>query len=356
MTALQTILSRARRQGASDVHLVQGEPPIWRVAGQLQRQSEPPLDRVRLGELLETSTTAEQRDQLRVQRGLCVSREHPDFGRVRLTVSMRSDCPEMAIRLTEMTVRSAAELGLPPIVADLARRESGLVLVTGPTGVGKSTSLNFLVDQINQNDARKIITIEDPIEYVHRSARGLVIQQEVGADVLSFRSAAVQVLRQDPDVIVIGEMRDLETIETALLAAETGHLVLATLHTPDVLQTVQRIFSVFPADQQNAIVMQLANCLQAVIAQRLVPRADGVGQVLACEVCVATAAVRNVIRERQVHLLPNEMQTGARFQMQTLDASLISLCQQGEITLDAALAVAHNPDQVRRQAGPAIRR
>jgi twitching motility protein PilT len=201
-----------------------------------------------------------------------------------------------------------------------------------------------MIDVINRHRPLKIITIE----FVHPSQRGIVVQQEVGTDVASFRTALVQVLRQDPDVIVIGEMRDLETIQTALIAAETGHLVLATLHTPDVVQTIQRIYSVFPAEQQNAIVVQLANSLQAVLAQRLLPRKDGVGQVLACEVCVTTPAVRTHIRERQFHQLDNEILTGAKFQMQSMDGSLISLYHSGDITLETALLNARNVEFVRR--------
>ena len=228
---------------------------------------------------------------------------------------------------------------------------NGLVLVTGPTGVGKTTTLNFMVDSINRQRRAKIVTIEDPIEYVHENFRSIVIQQEVMTDVRSFRSALVHVLRQDPDVIVIGEMRDLETIETALIAAETGHLVFATLHTPDSVQTVQRIYSVFPAEQQNAITVQLANSLQAVVAQKLLPRADGKGRVLACEVCIATLAVRNRIRDRDVHLLYNEMQTGRKYQMQTMDSALMDLYQRGEISYDTAVSNAREPDFIRHKIG-----
>jgi twitching motility protein PilT len=236
-------------------------------------------------------------------------------------------------------------------VEELTRRPNGLILVTGPTGVGKTTTLNFMVDAINRHRRAKIVTIEDPIEFVHENVRSIIIQQEVTTDVLSYRSALVHVLRQDPDVIVIGEMRDLETIETALTAAETGHLVLATLHTPDSVQTIQRIFSVFPSNQQNAILVQLANCLQAILAQKLLPRASGEGRVLASEVCIATNAVRNHIREREAHNLYNEMQTGRKHQMRTMDHSLLDLYQQGEITYDVAVSSAREPDYIRHKTG-----
>lgn len=347
---LVPLLGEARQRGASDIHLVQGVVPTLRVAGKLQPLHGERLDQATLQRFLEEFATVEQIELLQSRRELCLAMECPGAGRIRLSIYLRSGCPEMAVRLSETSIRSAEALRLPAIVEELTHRGAGLVLVTGPTGVGKSTTLNFMIDCINQHRHLKIVTIEDPIEFVHQSACSIVVQQEVTTDVTSFRSALVHVLRQDPDVIVIGEMRDLETIETALIAAETGHLVLATLHTPDVIQTVQRIYSVFPAEQQNSIVMQLANSLQAVISQRLLPRADGAGQVLACEVCVTTPAVRTHIRERQVHQIGNEMQTGMKFQMQTMDASLLSLYGRGDISMETALAYAQNPEFVRRHA------
>jgi twitching motility protein PilT len=237
------------------------------------------------------------------------------------------------------------------VLEELTRLQNGLILLAGPTGVGKTTTLNFMIDLINHNRRAKIVTIEDPVEFVHDNLRSIVVQQEVGTDVHSFREALVHVLRQDPDVIVIGEMRDLETIETALIAAETGHLVLATLHTPDTVQTIQRIYSVFPANQQNAIVIQLASTLQAAVAQKLLPRADGRARVLACEVLVTTPAARNHIRERKEHVLYSEMQTGRKLQMQTMDSSLLELYQKGDITYDVALSHAREPDFLRHRTG-----
>ena len=349
---LIAILGEARQRGASDVHLVCGLPPALRLAGQLTRLIGEPLDEATLVRFLDEVAKPAQVQRFQADRELCVAREQPGVGRIRVSVYLRSGIPEMAIRLSETAIRSGADLRLPSIVEELTHRTSGLVLVTGPTGVGKTTTLNYMIDCINRQKPLKIVTIEDPIEYVHLSQRSVVVQQELVTDVTSFRSALVHVLRQDPDVIVIGEMRDLETIETALIAAETGHLVLATLHTPDVVQTLQRIYSVFPAEQQNAIIIQLSNSLQAVVAQRLLPRADGSGQVLACEVCVTTPAVKTHIRERQVHQLANEMQTGMKFQMQTMDSSLLNLYQRGDITLDVALSHAHNTDFIRRHARP----
>ena len=274
-------------------------------------------------------------------------------GRFRASVYFMPAARNWPFGLCEKTVRPAAELGLPPVLEELSRLQNGLILLTGPTGVGKTTTLNFMIDLINPNRRAKIMTIEDPVEFVHDNLRSIIVQQEVGTDVRSFREALVHVLRQDPDVIVIGEMRDLETIETALIAAETGHLVLATLHTPDTVQTIQRIYSVFPANQQNAIIIQLASTLQAAIAQKLLPRADGRERVLACEVLITTAAARNHIRERKEHVLYSEMQTGRKLQMQTMDSSLLELYQKGEITYDVALSHAREPDFLRHRTGEA---
>jgi twitching motility protein PilT len=226
-----------------------------------------------------------------------------------------------------------------------------LILVTGPTGVGKTTTLNFMIDLINRERRAKIITIEDPVEFTHENRNSIVIQQEVYTDTPSYKHALIHVLRQDPDVIAVGEMRDLDTIATALTAAETGHLVLATLHTPDAVQTIQRIFGVFPAEQQNHIMYQLSNSLQAIIAQTLVPRADGNGQTLGCEICIATPAIRKFIREGEAHLLFSEIQTGKKWGMQTMDMALLELYQRGEITYDTAISNAREPEAIRRRTG-----
>jgi twitching motility protein PilT len=349
MWLLDSLLKDARRLNASDIHLVRGMAPAMRIAGEIQSLDGEPLDEATLRRMLDETATAAQIEKLNATRQLCCSFERPEIGRFRFSVYFRSGCPELAIRLCEPSVRSAIELELPPIIDELAHLSNGLVLVTGPTGVGKTTTLNYLIHSINRQRRAKIITIEDPIEFVHTSDRSIVVQQEVLTDVPSFQSALVHSLRQDPDVIVIGEMRDLETIGTALIAAETGHLVLATLHTPDAAQTVQRIFSVFPAEQQNAIVVQLANSLQVIVAQKLLPRVDDSGRVLACEVCIATPAVRAHIRERQVHLLNNEMQTGKKFQMQTMDGAILNLFQCGTITGETALSNARDIESMRRR-------
>ncbi len=351
---LGRILEGASARGASDVHLVRGVPPVLRIDGSIQVSGGKPLDEVTLTELIDKLLQPRQSQILQERLQLCFSRHWEGVGRFRASVYYHAGCPELSIRLCEKTVRTAEELGLPPILEELTRLPNGLVLVTGPTGVGKTTTLNFMIDLINHSRRAKIVTIEDPVEFVHENIRCIVVQQEVGTDVRSFREALVHVLRQDPDVIVIGEMRDLETIETALIAAETGHLVLATLHTPDTVQTIQRIYGVFPPNQQNAIVVQLASTLQGVIAQKLLPRADGKGRVLACEVLINTPAARNHIRERKEHHLYSEMQTGRKHQMQTMDTALLELYQKGEITYDVAVSQAREPEFVRHHTTDAV--
>jgi twitching motility protein PilT len=351
---MKRILEGARKHHASDVHLVRGVAPVLRVNGEIVVSQGKPLDEADLRALVDEIMPPRQRPVFEETLQSCFSKHWDGIGRFRASVYQHSGCPEVSLRLCEALVRSAEELCLPPVVEELTRLPNGLILVTGPTGQGKTTTLNYMVDVINRSRRCKIVTIEDPVEFVHENLRSIVIQQEVQTDVRSFREALVHVLRQDPDVVVVGEMRDLETIETALTAAETGHLVLATLHTPDSVQTIQRIYSVFPSGQQNAIIGQLANSMQAILAQKLLPRADGAGRVLACEVCIATAAVRNMIREQRVHQLYSEMQTGRKLQMQTMDSVLLELYQRGEITYDIALSNARERDFIRHRTGDAI--
>ena len=282
------ILRGARRCGASDIHLIRGISPAFRINGEVRLLEGDALEEEFLRGMIDGLLNERHREIFARDWQLCFSRHWPDVGRFRASVYLHAGVPEMAIRLCEVAIRPRDELGLPPIVDELARLPNGLILVTGATGNGKTTTLNYIVDLINRQRRAKIVTIEDPVEYVHHNQSSIIVQQEVLTDTPSFRQALTHVLRQDPDVIVIGEMRDLETVTTAMTAAETGHLVLATLHTPDVVQTIQRIFSVFPHEQQNNIMYQLANTLQAIVAQRLLPRTDGAGRILACEVCIAT--------------------------------------------------------------------
>jgi twitching motility protein PilT len=340
---LDVILRGARELGATDVHLIRGVAPAFRVNGEIRLAKAAPLDEAALHDLLDEMLEERHKKILEEKWQLCFSKNWPGVGRFRASIYFHGGIPEMAIRISEKSIRQRTELRLPSIVDELTRKPNGLVLITGPTGVGKTTTLNYMIDVINRERRCKIVTIEDPVEFSHENRNSIVIQQEVYTDVPSFGTALVHVLRQDPDVIAVGEMRDLDTIGTALTAAETGHLVLATLHTPDAVQTIQRIFSVFPSEQQNHIMFQLSNSLQAIIAQNLLPRADGKGLVLASEICVATPAIRKNIRSGDSHLLFNELQTGKKHQMQTMDASLLELYQRGEITYDVAVSAAREP-------------
>jgi twitching motility protein PilT len=352
---IDRILRAAREQYASDVHLVRGVAPAFRVHGEIRVQKGQALDEPTLRGMLDEMLTDRQHQILEKDWQLCFSRNGEKVGRYRASVYFRSGCPEMSIRLSETAIRSREELNLPAVVEELTRLPNGLILVTGPTGTGKTTTMNYMVDLFNRERPAKIVTIEDPVEFVHENQRSIIVQQEVYTDTPSFRDALKHVLRQDPDVIVIGEMRDLETIATALTAAETGHLVLATLHTPDCVQTIQRVFSVFPAEQQNNIRLQLSNCLQAVLAQNLLPRVDGKGQVLACEVLIATPAIRKHIRDGNAHLLFSEIQMGRKLHMQTMDMVLLNLYQRGDISYDVAISSAREPNAIRERTAGQVR-
>jgi twitching motility protein PilT len=348
---MEKILKGARKYLASDIHLIAGLAPVFRVNGEIRVGNGEALTGEDLQGLLNQMVNDAQRQTYEKEWQLSFSRTWEGLGRFRVSVYQRTGVPEMSIRLCETVVRSASDLGLPPIVEELTRLPNGLILVTGPTGMGKTTTMNFMIDTINRQRRCKIVTIEDPVEFVHENQRSIIVQQEVLTDTHSFRQALVHVLRQDPDVIAVGEMRDLETIETALTAAETGHLVLATLHTPDAVQTVQRIFSVFPAEQQNSVIEQLTNSLQAIVCQRLLPGADGKGRVLATEVCIATPAVRKHIRDHEAHLIASELQTGKKHQMQSFDQSLLELYQRAEITFDVCMSNARDAGYIRERTG-----
>lgn len=349
MSFFNSLLRVARAKQASDIHVIAGLPPAMRVNGEIIMMESDRLSRQEVTDLTFGILTEGQRKHLEVNRELCFSIFDDSSGRMRVTVYYHAGVPELSIRLCALEISNAGELGLPPIVAEFARRTSGLVLITGPTGVGKTTTLNYMVDVINRERRTKVVMIEDPVEYVHRPIRSLIVQQEVYTDVLSFTQALTHVLRQNPDVIVIGEMRELETISTALMAAETGHLVLATLHTPSVIQTVERIIGVFPGNQQQQIILQLANSLQGVIAQDLIPTADGAGRILAYEILLPTTAVRNFIRENAVHKIENALATGRREGMLSMDACLAELYQKAIITYDAATSRARDPRQIKGQ-------
>jgi twitching motility protein PilT len=345
----EKIIRASRKLHASDIHLVNNIAPALRINGEIRLLEGDPLDEAMLCTMLDELLSDRHREILEQQWQLCFSRFWPGIGRFRASIYYHAGCPELAIRMCESTIRTREELRLPPVIDELTRLPNGLILVTGPTGMGKTTTLNYMVDVINREQRGKIVTIEDPVEFVHENKRSIVIQQEVYTDTPSFGKALTHVLRQDPDVIVIGEMRDTETMATALTAAETGHLVLATLHTPDAVQTIQRIYGVFPSEQQNSVRYQLGNALQAVVAQSLLPRSDGNGQIVATEILIATAAVRKHIREGNPHQIFSEIQMGRKMQMMTMDASLLELYQKGEIAYDVAISNARQPDDIRRR-------
>jgi twitching motility protein PilT len=277
-----------------------------------------------------------------------VRRVELEVGRFRMNVFLQRDSVAAVLRAIPQTVVSLDRLGLPSIVGELTRLPRGLVLVTGPTGSGKSTTLASMIDVINATRAVHIMTVEDPIEFLHVHKRAVINQREVGEDTHSFSEALRHVLRQDPDVILVGEMRDLETISTALTAAETGHLVFGTLHTQDAPQSVDRIIDVFPAHQQSQIRVQLSSALQAVVTQQLLRRNADRGRVLASEVLVATPAVRNLIREGKIHQIYSVMQSGGQHGMRTMDHSLAELVRTGEITMETAIEYGHHEEDIRR--------
>jgi twitching motility protein PilT len=345
-------LRRVVELGGSDLHLAAGCHPVIRLRGDLAPLTEyPVLDGITIRELLYAILTQKQRERFEDDLELDTSHSIPGVGRFRVNVLLQRDVVGAVMRVIPHEIVPLGALGLPETVASFATLARGLVLVTGPTGSGKSTTLASLVDVINTSRPVHIMTVEDPIEFLHRHKRAVVNQREVGEDTHSFAAALKHVLRQDPDVILVGEMRDLETISTALTAAETGHLVFATLHTQDAPQTVDRVIDVFPAHQQQQIRVQLATSLQAVVTQQLVPLVGGQGRTVAAEVMVATPAVRNLIREGKVHQIYSAMQAGARFGMRSMDQSLAELVRAGRITFDVAVERAANPDDLRRLLG-----
>jgi twitching motility protein PilT len=346
---MRHILHTARKLQASDVHIVAGQSPAFRIAGDIVLADVPALTREDTRRLTHELLTGEQKRVLEAERELCFSLYNEKLGRFRVNAYFHAGNPELAIRMCAESVGSALDLGLPPVVDELARRPGGLVIITGPTGVGKTTTLNYMIDLINRERRCKVVTIEDPVEYVHSHKQAIVVQQEVHLDTRSFSRALRHVLRQDPDVIAVGEMRDYETVATALTAAETGHLVLSTLHTPSAVQTVERTIGVFPPAQQQQAIVQLASCLQGIVAQKLLPPADGRGRVLACEVLVATLAARKIIRDNESHRLTTVMETGQQHGMQAMDACLLDLYERGRITYEVAVAHAQDPSYIQKK-------
>jgi twitching motility protein PilT len=328
---IDTLLEQALVCGASDLHLRAGMPPLIRVHGRLQILSEADsLDGYEAALL--ALLTESQRQLFEARSDLDFAYEIPEVGRFRVNLLRQHKGVGAVFRLLPSRIRSLEELGLPPVVYALARLEQGLVLVTGPTGSGKSTTLAAIIDHINQESDKHIVTIEDPLEFIHPSKKSLVTQREVGSHTTSFAAALRAVFREDPDIILLGELRDLESISLAITAAETGHLVFGTLHTRTAASTVDRLIDVFPANQQGQIRVMLADTLKGVIAQQLLVRAEGQGRVLAVEILVGTAAMANLIRESKTYQIPSLIQTGRRESMQTMDQAILELLRRKQIT------------------------
>ena len=351
---LDDLLERVLEIGGSDLHLTVGTPPSVRVHGELRRLTEyAPLKNQQIREMIYAVLSQKHREQFEEGLELDTSYSLPGRGRFRVNVFMQREAVAAVLRAIPFEIVPFDDLKLPEAVKTFSQLTRGLVLVTGPTGSGKSTTLASLLDIINRERADHIMTVEDPIEFLHQHKGCVVNQREVGEDTHSFAEALKRVLRQDPDVILVGEMRDLETISTALTAAETGHLVFGTLHTQDAPQSIDRVIDVFPSHQQEQVRVQLAGALQGVVTQQLVPTADGKGRACAVEVLVITPAMRNLIREAKVHQIYSLMQSGGQHGMITMDQSLAVLVKQGKISFEMALERCHDQSELRRLAGRA---
>ncbi len=345
---LHQLLKAMLDKGASDLHITTGSAPQLRIDGDLVPLRTEALTPVDTKQLCYSILTDAQKLRFEEDQELDLSFGVKNLARFRANVYMQRGAVAGAFRLVPFNIIPLEEIGLPPIVSELCERPRGLVLVTGPTGSGKSTTLASMLDRINQRHRAHIVTIEDPIEYLHPHKNSLVNQREIGSDSQSFKRALKYILRQDPDVVLIGEMRDLETIEAALTIAETGHLALATLHTNNAVQSINRIIDVFSPHQQAQIRAVLAFVLEGVICQTLIPRASGSGRVLACEVMVPNAAIRNLIREDKLHQIYSQMQIGqTKFGMQTMNQALADLVLRRLITVDEAMGRTSDPDELK---------
>jgi len=336
-------------QGATDLHLTANQPPHLRIDDRLMPTDHAPLSGDEVKELAYSLLSPEKVERFERWKELDFAFSIEGLARFRANYFFQQGYIGAALRMLPFRILSFSELGLPAkIMTDLCEKPKGLVLITGATGSGKTTTLASMVDYLNTNKSYHMLTIEDPIEYMHTSRRSIIDQREIGSDTQSFAQGLKHVLRQDPDVILIGEMRDLETIETALIVAETGHLVLATLHTSDAVQTVNRIVDVFPAHQQNQVRVQLSLELLGVVSQQLIPKASGRGRVLAAEVLIINHAVRSLIREQKIHQIYSVLQTGQKEGMKTMNQSLYDLYLNRVITLEDALARSGDPDDLLR--------
>jgi twitching motility protein PilT len=345
------VLLEVMELNASDLHLTAGSPPMVRERGKLRALDYPMLTPQDTREIVYSILTDDQRKRLENDWQIDLSYSIPGRARFRVNSYFQRSAIGAAFRLIPGQIPELKDLGLPPVLEEFTKKPRGFVLVTGPTGSGKSTSLAAMLDLINKQRSEHIMTIEDPIEFLHRHQSCIVNQRELGGDAKSFGEALKAALRQDPDVILVGEMRDLETISTALTAAETGHLVFATLHTQDTSQTVDRIVDVFPPEQQHQVRTQLSVALQGIVTQQLLPTSDGSRRVVATEVMVPTPAIRNLIREGKTHQLYSVLQTGGNVGMQTMDASLADLVRRGLITRELAESRSSAPEELRRLMG-----
>jgi twitching motility protein PilT len=355
MVGIRDLLKAMVDMGASDLHITSGAPPQVRIDGHIRALQHPPLQPPETKQLCYSILTDAQKRRFEEENELDLSFGVKGLARFRGNIYLQRGALAGAFRMIPYKFLSFEELGLPPVVRDLSRKPRGLVLVTGPTGSGKSTTLASIIDAINTERSEHIITIEDPIEYIHPHKKCLVNQREVGADTHSFKKALKYILRQDPDVVLLGELRDLETIEAALTIAETGHLCFATLHTNSCVQTINRIVDVFPTSQQTQVRTQLSFVLEGVLSQNLLPRASGRGRVLALEVMVPNMAIRALIRDDKVHQIYSQMQMGQeKFGMQTMNQCLFMLYHKKLIGLDTAMARSSDPDELKQMvANPA---
>jgi twitching motility protein PilT len=345
--SIDELLEHMVERNASDLHVTTGTPPVMRVRGEVERmEGYEAFTPEQTQQLLYRILSSEQQKNLELKRQLDFSHSIPGLARFRVNVYFQREAIGAAFRLIPTELKTLEELGIPSSLHQLAEKPRGLVLVTGPTGSGKSTTLAAIIDEINRNRSEHILTIEDPIEFLHRHKRCIVNQREIGPDALSFAEALRAALRQDPDVILVGEMRDLETISTALTAAETGHLVFGTLHTQSAPSTIDRIIDVFPAEQQEQVRIQIASSLQGVVTQALLPTADGVGRVPALEILLPDDAVRNLIRQGKVEQVYSVMQTNTGRGMQTMEQSLADLVQRRVVDLEIGLSCSSRPAQL----------
>jgi twitching motility protein PilT len=354
MANLHQLLKAMIEKGASDLHITTSSPPQLRIDGKLHPLKIPPLAPPETKQLCYSILTDAQKHKFEENNELDLSFGVRGLSRFRANIFMQRGAVAGAFRSIPYKIKTFEELGLPAVVSELAKKPRGLVLVTGPTGSGKSTTLATIIDKINGERAEHIVTIEDPIEYLHPHKSCLVNQREVGADTSGFKTALKYILRQDPDVVLIGEMRDLETIEAALTVAETGHLAFATLHTNSCAETINRVIDVFPSNQQAQIRAQLAFVLEGVVTQTLLPKAKGGGRVAACEIMVCTPAIRACIRDDKVHQIYSIMQAGKKFGMQTMNDALYQHYVQGNITLEVALQFSSDPNELLRMCGQPV--